>query len=120
MPYNLFVVADLKSSGDLASAIGALGRWHQFQRTLYYVNTPHDVREVLHRLSGVLADGDRVAVINAASGFVMTWDPAIAAQIAARTGAEPTHQQTGAMEVGRCVPSVARRTHPPPRRPPPV
>ncbi|WP_075216653.1 hypothetical protein [Mongoliimonas terrestris] len=87
MPYNLFIVYDLQSSDARAdavtSAVRALGRWHQFQRTLYYVNTPHDARQALDLLAKVLTDGDRLAVINAASGFVMTWDPAIAEQIAA-------------------------------------
>lgn len=113
MPYNLFVVYDLGSqtrADAVTSAVRALGRWHQFQRTLYYVNTPHDARQAMDLLARVLTDGDRLAVINAASGFVMTWDPAIAEQIAAaRARAEPQSPFNGSTAPEKPPPPEPRR-----------
>lgn len=78
MTYNLFIAYDLNQPGQnyegVRDAIKGLGRWHQFQLSLFYVNTVHSPQEA-YRIIMVAMDGrDKLAVIDAQGGIVSTWD----------------------------------------------
>lgn len=78
MAYNLFIAYDLMSPGqnydDVRDVIKSLGQWHQFQFSLFYVNTPHDPEVAFAQVKAVMDTNDRLAVINAERGVVTTWD----------------------------------------------
>jgi len=78
MAYNLFIAYDLMEPGQNYDAvrdrIKALGRWHQFQYSLFYVNTEMSPSEAFRHVGEVMDTNDRLAVINAASGVVSNWD----------------------------------------------
>jgi hypothetical protein len=78
MAYNLFVAYDLMSPGQnydaVRDAIRNLGLYHQFQYSLFYVNTPYSPQEAYSRVIGTMDVNDRLAVINAQSGMVSGWD----------------------------------------------
>jgi hypothetical protein len=78
MAYNLFIAYDLMSPGqnydDVISAIKQLGKWHQFQLSLFYVSTNHSPAEAFASVISKMDANDRLAVINAESGVVSTWD----------------------------------------------
>ncbi len=78
MAYNLFIAYDLMQPGQsydaVRDAIKGLGKWHQFQYSLFYVNTQHDPRTAYNLIAMHLDTNDRLAVINAESGVVSNWD----------------------------------------------
>ena len=78
MTYNLFIAYDLLSPGQnydrLRDAIKELGPWHQFQLSLFYVNTPQDPAWVFNHLSRLIDINDKLPIINAQSGVVSNWD----------------------------------------------
>lgn len=51
-----------------------LGKYHQFQLSLFYVHTDHSPLEAYNIVSQFTDMDDRLAVINAESGIVSTWD----------------------------------------------
>lgn len=78
MAYNLFVAYDLIPPGQqyerVRKEIMALGQWHQFQYSLFYVNTPLSPQEAYARVLGAMDFGDKLAVIDARGGVVSTGD----------------------------------------------
>lgn len=78
MAFNLFIAYDLMSPGQnydaVRDAIKGLGQWHQFQYSLFYVNTQHSPAEAYAIVSQWIDSNDRLAVIDAASGVVSNWD----------------------------------------------
>lgn len=81
---NLFIAYDLYTPGQnydaVRDAIKRLGTWHQFQLSLFYVNTTMTADEAFTRVNAVMDANDKLAVIDAAAGVVSTWDePPIAA-----------------------------------------
>ena len=78
MRYNLFIAYDLNSPGQTYDAvrdvIKSLGKWHQFQYSLFYVNTPFNPDEAFTKVTASMDSNDRLTVINAESGVVSAWD----------------------------------------------
>ncbi len=78
MAYNLFIAYDLMSPGQNYNAvrgtIESLGRFHQFQLSLYYVNTKLTPQQAYAEIAQTLDGNDKLAVIDAASGIVSNWD----------------------------------------------
>lgn len=78
MAYNLFIAYDLVSPGQnydaVRDAIQSLGQWHQFQFSLFYVNTQHSPHAAFALVNAVMDGNDKLAVIDAHSGVVSTWD----------------------------------------------
>jgi hypothetical protein len=76
--YNLFIAYDLMEPGQnydqVRDAIKSLGKWHQFQFSLFYVNTPHDPHAAAAIVLATMDRNDRLAVVNAVGGVVTTWD----------------------------------------------
>lgn len=75
---NLFIAYDLMSPGQsydrVRDAIKALGQWHQFQYSLFYVSTSLTPEQAFDQVGAVMDQNDKLAVINAESGIVTTWD----------------------------------------------
>ena len=78
MAHNLFIAYDLMKPGQnydvVRDAIKSLGKWHQFQYSLFYVNTIYTAEQAFELVNAVLDRNDRLAVINAERGVVTTWD----------------------------------------------
>ena len=78
MAYNLFIAYDLNQPGQnydgVRDRIKSLGAWHQFQMSLFYVNTEMSPAEAFAHIDAVMDANDRLAVINAAGGIVTDWD----------------------------------------------
>lgn len=78
MSYNLFIAYDLDAPGQnydaVRDAIKNLGLWHQFQFSLFYVNTPHDPQHTFALVRAAMDANDKLVVINAVGGVVSTWD----------------------------------------------
>lgn len=78
MAYNLFIAYDLMSPGqnydNVRDAIKSLGQWHQFQFSLFYVNTDLSPAAAYASVARHLDGNDRLAVIDAQSGVVSNWD----------------------------------------------
>ena len=78
MAYNLFIAYDLLEPGQNYEAvrdrIKSLGHWHQFQLSLFYVNTEHSPDQAFSLVRAVMDRTDRLAVINAIGGVVSNWD----------------------------------------------
>lgn len=78
MANNLFIAYDLMSPGQnydaVKDAIKALGQWHQFQYSLFYVNTSHTLNSAYAQVSAAMDANDRLAVIDASGGVVSSWD----------------------------------------------
>lgn len=78
MPYNLFIAYDLIPPGQNYEAvrqrIRELGQWHQFQYSLFYVNTMLTPQEAYNAVIEVMDAGDKLAVIDARGGVVSTGD----------------------------------------------
>lgn len=74
MTYNLFIAYDLVPPGQnydaVREAIRSLGAWHQFQFSLFYVNTEHTPQQAYAIVAAQMDARDRLAVINAQSGVV--------------------------------------------------
>lgn len=78
MAKNLFIAYDLMEPGQnydaVQSAIKQLGKWHQFQYSLFYVHTEFDEHEAARRVLAVMDARDRLLVIDAVGGVSTTWD----------------------------------------------
>ena len=78
MAYNLFIAYDLIPPGqnyrDVKEAIESLGQFHQFQYSLYYVNTAYSPQEAYGIVNSHMDVGDRLAVIDARAGVVSSGD----------------------------------------------
>ena len=78
MAYNLFIAYDLDAPGQnydaVRDAIKSLGQWWQPQFSLFYVHTPHEPEAAFRIIIAAMDTNDKLAVINAASGVVTTWD----------------------------------------------
>jgi hypothetical protein len=78
MAHNLFIAYDLNSPGQnyetVRKQIKSLGKWHQFQYSLFYVNTSLTAQEAYAEIIPVMDENDRLAVIDAFDGVVTTWD----------------------------------------------
>lgn len=78
MAYNLFIAYDLDAPGQnydaVRDAIKNLGAWHQFQFSLFYVNTSHDPQHAFALVRAAMDGNDKLVVINAVGGVVSTWD----------------------------------------------
>lgn len=78
MAYNLFIAYDLNAPGQnydaVRDAIKGLGTWHQFQFSLFYVNTPHPPQDAAQIVLASMDTNDRLAVIDAHAGVVSNWD----------------------------------------------
>jgi len=75
---NLFIAYDLMSPGQnydqVRDTIKSLGQWHQFQFSLFYVNTRNDANDAYRIVASAMDANDRLAVIDASGGVVSTWD----------------------------------------------
>ncbi|WP_157014913.1 hypothetical protein [Mesorhizobium xinjiangense] len=78
MAYNLFIAYDLIHPGQnydgVRDAIKGLGKWHQFQLSLFYVNTTYTPQQAYAIVNEAMDAGDKLAVIDAHAGIVSTWD----------------------------------------------
>lgn len=78
MAYNLFIAYDLIAMGQnyeaVRDAIKSLGQWHQFQYSLFYVNTEHSPGVAYNIVIAAMDANDKLAVIDAQSGIVTDWD----------------------------------------------
>ena len=78
MAFNLFVAYDLDQPGQnydaVRDAIKSLGLWWQPQFSLFYVNTRHSPQETYAIVHATMDANDKLAVIDASSGVVSTWD----------------------------------------------
>lgn len=78
MSYNVFIAYDLIPPGQhydrVRQAIRELGQWHQFQYSLFYVNTVYSPNEAFQRVMAAMDAGDRLAVIDARGGVVSSGD----------------------------------------------
>lgn len=74
MAFNLFIAYDLIPPGQnyeaVCDAIRSLGQWHQFQYSLFYVNTVYTPQQAYAHVLQFMDTGDKLAVINAQSGVV--------------------------------------------------
>lgn len=75
---NLFIAYDLNQPGQnydaVRDAIKSLGRWHQFQYSLFYVSTNMTAYDAYTILVATLDGNDRLAVIEADGAMVTNWD----------------------------------------------
>lgn len=78
MAYNLFIAYDLYQPGQnyeaVRTAIKDLGRWYQFQMSLFYVHTQKTPQQAFAIVGSVMDSNDRLCVINAYGGVVSNWD----------------------------------------------
>lgn len=78
MAYNLFIAYDLMNPGQnydgVRDAIRGLGKYHQFQYSLFYVNTTLNPQQAYSQVGQAMDSNDRLAVIDATSGIVSDWD----------------------------------------------
>ena len=80
MAYNLFVAYDLRAPGipnydAVRDRIRELGDCYQFQYSLYYVHTRYSPNDAYAHVAQALDANDRLAVINAFAGNVVSnWD----------------------------------------------
>lgn len=74
MSYNLFIAYDLVPPGQnydaVRDAIRSLGKWHQFQLSLFYVNTEMTPQQAFAHVIQFMDARDRLAVIDARAGVV--------------------------------------------------
>lgn len=77
MAHNLFIAYDLMEPGQNYDAvrdrIKSLGQWHQFQFSLFYVNTQYTAAQAYDRIIATMDRNDRLAVIDAQSGVVSNY-----------------------------------------------
>jgi hypothetical protein len=78
MAYNLFIAYDLDIPGQnydaVRDAIKSLGKWHQFQFSLFYVHTEQGPHEAFSTVASRMDANDRLVVIDARGGVVSTGD----------------------------------------------
>lgn len=74
MASNLFIAYDLMQPGQNYDAvrdkIRSLGKWYQFQYSLFYVHTDLSAAEAYAAVAAVTDGNDRLAVIDAKGGIV--------------------------------------------------
>lgn len=58
----------------MRAGIRSLGPSHQFQFSLFYVNTQHSAAQTFALVHAAMDAADRLAVIDAQAGVVTTWD----------------------------------------------
>lgn len=79
LAYNLFIAYDLNQPGQNYDAvrdrIKSLGRWHQFQYSLFYVSTGMDTRSAYDAVWAVMDPSDKLIVIDANGGVVSNSPP---------------------------------------------
>ena len=77
MAYNLFIAYDLMSPGQNYDAvrgrIQSLGRWYQFQFSLFYVSTEFSPEDAHAHVRAVMDVNDRLCVIEASKAIVSTY-----------------------------------------------
>jgi hypothetical protein len=77
MANNLFIAYDLMSPGQNYDAvrdkIRALGKWYQFQFSLFYVKTETDVKSAHDFIKQAMDPNDKLVVIEASSAWVSTY-----------------------------------------------
>jgi hypothetical protein len=70
---NLFIAYDLDKPGQnydgVRDAIKSLGKWHQFQFSLFYIHTIFSTADAYNRVVAMMDINDRLAVIDASG----TW-----------------------------------------------
>jgi hypothetical protein len=75
---NLFIAYDLIPPGQhydrVREAIRDLGQWHQFQYSLFYVNTPLNPHEAYNQVNAAMDARDKLAVIDASGGVLSSGD----------------------------------------------
>lgn len=90
---NLFIAYDLMAPGQnydrVRDAIKGLGRWHQFQYSLFYVSTALDAAQAYAHVIVTMDSNDRLAVIDASGGVVTDWDRPPMAEINALWNQQP-------------------------------
>lgn len=78
MAYNLFIAYDLIPPGQnyevVRESIRELGQWHQFQYSLFYVNTDLTPQQAYAHVIRAMDTGDKLAVIDARGGVVSSGD----------------------------------------------
>jgi hypothetical protein len=76
--WNLFIAYDLRKPGqnydEVRQRIRELGQYHQFQLSLFYVNTNRSPFEAFDYIATAMDSNDKLAVIDAAGGVVSRWD----------------------------------------------
>jgi hypothetical protein len=77
MANNFFVAYDLMSPGQNYDAvrdrIKSLGSWHQFQFSLFYVNTTFTAQEAHAHVRAAMDENDRLAIINATAAIISVY-----------------------------------------------
>jgi hypothetical protein len=75
--HNLFIAYDLidigKNYDGVRDAIKSLGRWYQFQFSLFYVSTPRTVSDAHAIVRAAMDADDRLCVIEATSAYVSAY-----------------------------------------------
>ena len=75
--YNLFIAYDLMDFGKnydgVREAIKSLGKWYQFQFSLFYVNTPLTAGEAHAAVRKAMDADDRLCVVEAIGARVSTY-----------------------------------------------
>jgi len=78
MAYNLFIAYDLMFPGQnydvVRDRIKSLGKWHQFQLSLFYVSTNMTPSAAFAHIHPALDANDKLAVIQADNAIVTNWD----------------------------------------------
>lgn len=78
MAYNLFIAYDLDAPNQnydaVRDAIKSLGQYWQAQFSLFYVHTQFSPEQAFAIVHAAMDGGDKLCVINAASGILTTWD----------------------------------------------
>lgn len=77
MTHNLFIAYDLMDFGKnydgVRDAIKSLGKWYQFQYSLFYVSTEHSPDAAHDIIRQKMDADDRLCVIEASSATVSTY-----------------------------------------------
>lgn len=78
MSNNLFIAYDLDAPGQnydaVRDAIKSLGQWHQFQLSLFYVNTYHSAAEAYEIVLASMDGNDKLCVVDAKLAIVNNAD----------------------------------------------
>jgi len=79
MARNLFIAYDLMYPGQnyeaVQNAIKRLGRWYQFQFSLFYVHSDLTVQQAHDAIRFAMDANDKLVVIDAASAYVSHYPP---------------------------------------------
>jgi len=78
MSFNVFIVLDLnqatQNDPSVEQAINSLGPCCSFHRSLFYLSTEINPREVFRFVAARMNPNEHLAVINAQGGVVTNWD----------------------------------------------